>query len=354
MIPVLRPALARLFDLDSTWHEIGHVGIRMALVGLLVLVVFFVLVLPGCMSPSAETVLPIRIGYQKWGTCSILKSRGTLETALTRLGGSVEWIEFPSGPPLLEALNAGGIDFGHTGDSPPIFAQAAGVPLVYVGASTPCPENSGIVVAKDSPIKTLADLKGRKIAFTKGSSAHTMILRALAQVDLTLADIEPAYLSAADGRAAMQAGSVDAWSIWDPYLALAEQEGEMQLLAGGEGLVAGREYYLASREFLLKRPEMLALLIRELNTSKRWASENPAAAAKFLASLVGLDEKVAERAEKRSGRYGVENDEAVIIAEQQRLADDYLALGLLPSQIDVRTAVKLIQPASDKSSAETD
>lgn len=204
------------------------------------------------------------------------------------------------------------------------------------------------MVAEDSPIRTLADLKGRRIAFTKGSSAHTMVLRALAQVGLTLADVQPAYLSPADGRAAMQSGVVDAWSIWDPYLALAEQDGGLRLLAGGEGLVAGREFYLASPDFKNSRPEMLALLIRELHKSRQWAAENPEETIALLASLASVDARVAERAGKRTGRYGAETDAAVIISEQQQLAEDYFSLGLLPSRIDVRSAVQLVQPASDE------
>jgi sulfonate transport system substrate-binding protein len=303
------------------------------------------LLIAGCDHLSSEKAASVRIGYQKWGVCSILKALGNLETALKAEGCRVEWIEFPAGPPLLEALNAGSIDFGHTGDSPPVFAQAAGVPLLYVGSSTPCPESSGIVVRADSPIKSLADLRGKKVAFTKGSSAHTMLLRALPTVGLNLADIEPAYLSPADGRAALEAGSVDAWSIWDPYLALAEQEGGARLLVSGEGFVHNRDFYLASANFVTQRRGLVATLLEELNKTKHWAANNPLDTAKLLAKQVGMEINTVERAGRRQGRYGVETDDAVVAAEQQQLADDYYALGLLPRQIDVRSAFDFVTPA---------
>jgi sulfonate transport system substrate-binding protein len=307
----------------------------------------FGLLIAGCDRSPAGKAPPLRIGYQKWGTCSILKASGRLEVALKANGGRVEWIEFPAGPPLLEALNAGSIDFGHTGDSSPVFAQAAGVPLVYVGSSAPCPESSGIVVRADSPIQTLADLRGRKVAFTKGSSAHTMLLRALPSVGLNLDDIEPAYLSPADGRAALQAESVDAWSIWDPYLALAEQEGEARLLVSGEGFVHNRDFYLASASFLAERRDLVATLLAELNKTKRWAIQNPLDTATLLANQVGMEINAVQRAGRRAGRYDTETDNAAVAAEQQRLADDYYALGLLPHQIDVRSVFDFVTPAGE-------
>lgn len=141
MTSVLKRTCERIRHAASVRPAELRPGDRRYVLRLIALFVAISAVFPGCESSAPTEVFPvmIRIGYQKWGTCSILKHRGTLEVALRQFGGSVEWIEFPSGPPLLEALNAGSIDFGHTGDSPPIFAQAAGVPLIYVGASTPCP-----------------------------------------------------------------------------------------------------------------------------------------------------------------------------------------------------------------------
>ena len=124
----------------------------------------------------------IRVGYQKYGTLVLLKGKGLLEKKLAPLGYSVRWSEFPSGPPLLEALNAGAIDFGSAGETPPIFAQAASPGFVYVAAEPPAPRGEAILVPGDSAVRSLADLKGRTVAFNKGSNVHFLLVQALARV----------------------------------------------------------------------------------------------------------------------------------------------------------------------------
>ena len=171
--------------------------------------------------PSAQDKV-VRIGFQKYGKLVLLKSKGTLEKKLKPLGYKVEWTEFPSGPPLLEALNVGAIDFGNTGEAPPIFAQAAGAPLVYVAHEPPAPKGEAILVPKDSPIKTVADLKGKKVALNKGSNVHYLLVKALEKAGVKYSEIEPVFLAPADARAAFERGSVDAWVIWDPFQAAAE------------------------------------------------------------------------------------------------------------------------------------
>ena len=153
----------------------------------------------------------------------LLKSLGAARKALARPRCS--WVEFPAGPQLLEALAVGSVDFGATGDSPPVFAQAAGKDLFYVGAEPPKPDSSAILVKPDSPLKTLADLKGKRVALQKGSSSHFLLVQALKKAGLQWSDIQPVYLPPADARAAFERGAVDAWAIWDPYYAAAEMTG---------------------------------------------------------------------------------------------------------------------------------
>src|SRR5215510_12181800 len=136
----------------------------------------------------------VRIGYQKYGKLVLLKGRGTLEDKLKPLGYTVTWTEFPSGPPLLEALNVGSIDFGDVGEAPPIFAQAAGAPLVYVAATTTRPQSEAVLVPPDSPIRSPADLKGKRIALNKGSNVHYFLVKLLRQHGLQYRDVHPVFL----------------------------------------------------------------------------------------------------------------------------------------------------------------
>ncbi len=159
-------------------------------------------------TPTEAQDKVVRIGFQKYGKLVLLKSKGTLEGKLKPLGYKVVWTEFPAGPQLLEALNVGAIDFGNTGEAPPIFAQAAGAPLVYVAHEPPAPEGEAILVPKDSPIKSVADLKGKKVALNKGSNVHYLLVKALEKAGVKYSDIEPVFLAPADARAAFERGSV--------------------------------------------------------------------------------------------------------------------------------------------------
>ncbi|OWK39081.1 aliphatic sulfonate ABC transporter substrate-binding protein [Fimbriiglobus ruber] len=295
-------------------------------------------VVPGCGSGSgADGVL--RIGYQKWSTYSILKTSGELERAFAARGLRIEWVEFPAGPPLLEALNAGSIDLGHAGDSPPLFAQAAGVPFVYIAASSPSPESAAVLVREGSPLRAVSDLRGKRIGFTKGTSAHTLLLRVLEKHGLAFTDVEPVYLAPSDGRAALEAGAVDAWAIWDPYAAAAEYGGGVRRLVGGTGYVSGREYYFASSTAATERPEVIRAFLDELAGVKAWAKQRPAEVSGLLAGQTGLDPRAVALAEARRDRYDTGPVTADLVADQQALADRYFEIGLLPHRIEVRAAV---------------
>src|ERR1700743_1098369 len=192
----------------------------------------------------------VRIGYQKYGKLVLLKGKGSLEEKLRPLGYKVSWTEFPSGPPLLEALNVGAIDFGVAGETPPIFAQAAGAPLVYLAYDPPAPQGEAILVPKDSALKSVAELKGKKVALNKGSNVHYLLVKALEKAGLKYTDIQPVFLAPSDALAAFSRGSVDAWVIWDPYEAAAEASTGARVLADGTGIVSNYQFYFTSKSFL--------------------------------------------------------------------------------------------------------
>ena len=197
----------------------GANTLRRSLVALFAAAISFGAITQAQAASDNESVL--RIGYQKYGTLVLLKSSGALEKRLAEQGVEVKWTEFPGGPQLLEGLNVGSVDFGVTGETPPVFAQAAGADLLYVAHEPPAPTGEAILVPKDSPIKSVAELKGKKVALNKGSNVHYLLVRALEEANLSITDITPVYLPPADARAAFERGSVDAWVIWDPFQAAA-------------------------------------------------------------------------------------------------------------------------------------
>jgi sulfonate transport system substrate-binding protein len=281
----------------------------------------------------------VRIGFQKGSSnLLVLKSKGLLEKSLGDLGYTITWTEFPAGPPLLEALNAGAIDFGSTGAPPPIFAQAAGADLIYAAAATPSPFEEGILVPKDSPIQTIADLAGKNVGVAKGSSANAFLALALESVGLNWEDAEAVYLLPADAKAAFDGGAIDAWAIWDPYAAVTEETSGARSIANGQTVDhTNRSFYLAARPFATNDAEALRTLLDTLVESDAWAAENPEEVARLVAAETGIDEAILLTVEKRSA-YGIEEVTAAIVAEQQSLADMFLDLGLIPERIDVASA----------------
>ena len=286
---------------------------------------------------SAQQTL--RIGYQKSGAFLLVRNEGTLEQKLKPLGYDIEWREFSSGPPVLEALNASAIDIGHSGDAPLIFAQAKGVPFVYIGQSLPSPDSTAILVPKDSPLKTLADLKGKKLAFAKGSSSHFVVAQALIKAGLTFADITPVFLSPPDGRAAFQSGTIDAWAVWDPFFAAAEVDAQARVLSGSERLQSHREFYFARPDFAAKNPAIIEAVLAVLTESGEKAIANPKATAAFLAPKLGTKLEILERSEGRKQRYTAKPLDAQGLAEQQEVADTFLKLGLIPAAVNVKDVI---------------
>lgn len=283
---------------------------------------------------AAKDPEQLRIGYQKSAVnLVILKQQGVLEKRFPNT--RVSWIEFPAGPQLLEALSVGSLEFGLTGDSPPVFAQAAGKDLLYVGAEPPKPDSSAILVLKDSPVKTLADLKGRKIALQKGSSAHYLLVRAVEKAGLQWSDIQPVYLIPADARAAFERRSVDAWAIWDPYYAATELALQPRVLATGRDLSSNNSFYLASRAFATQYSTAVAALFEELTRADRLVQENRREVIRLISDFSGLDAGVVSLFLQRRPKSPVGPLSPQTVADQQRVADAFHQLGLIPRTVTV-------------------
>ncbi|GAB2463921.1 sulfonate ABC transporter substrate-binding protein [Comamonas humi] len=278
----------------------------------------------------------LRIGNQK-GVLSLLKGRGTLEQRLAPLGVKLSWTEFTAGPVQLEALNVGSIDFGDVGEAPPIFAQAAGAPLAYVAATVARPRSEAVLVPQGSAIRSVAELKGKRIALNKGSNVHYFIARLAEKNGLAYGDLQLVYLPPADARAAFEKGSVDAWVIWDPFLAAAEHTLGARVLADATGVVNNRAYYFSSLNYASRNADVIRVLVEEIDKVEQWGQGNRDAYAAELARLLGLPQPVLDLATRRT-QFGASAITRAVLAEQQQVADTFLALKLIPRKINVLDA----------------
>lgn len=294
---------------------------------------------------ATENPKEIRIGYQKSGVLLIAKQQELLEKRFKPLGIEVKWVEFSFGPPLLEALNTGSIDYGATGDAPPIFAQSARANLLYVAAQPGRGDTQAIVVPADSPIKTLDELRGKRIGFAKASSAHNLTIAALESVGIRYEEITPLYLPPADAAAAFSRGALDAWTIWDPYLAIAEITKGARRLPVGETAAAQNTFFLGNKEFTTRYPHIVSGINTELAKATAWARDNRDAAARLYAAATGVDLAAMQRTVGRT-EYVFTPVTVKVATEQQRVADRFHKLGLIPKPIAVRDIVWHWTPGS--------
>ena len=313
-------------------HDNTRKTLRRPLFAGLAIVLACALALP---AQARETV---RIGYQKSSTLiTLLKTQGTLEKALGKDNIDISWHEFPSGLPLLEALNIGNVDISaDVADTVPIFAQAAQAKLTYFAEESPSPSAQAIVVPKDSPITQLGDLKGKKVAVTKAAGTHYLLIAALTKAGLSFSDIQPAYLSPADGRAAFENGKVDAWVAWEPFLTSVQRQLPTRTLTDGVGLASYKRYYLTSTAYAKAHPEVLKRVYEQLHLAGGWVKSHPREAAQVLGPLWGnLDVDTVEAANAHRS-YQVKPVKADQLGEQQKIADAFFKAGLLPTAVDAK------------------
>lgn len=251
----------------------------------------FMLLLVWSTASLAKDPASFRIGYQKGSVSMVLaKSHKMLEQRFPTT--KIQWIEFPAGPQMLEALNVGSIDLGSTGDIPPLFAQAASADLLYVGSEPPKPKAEVILVPTSSPLHQVSDLKGKKVAFQKGSSSHNLLLRALEQAGLSFKDIQATYLTPADARAAFQQGDVDAWAIWDPYYSAAMLQGNARVLVDGSKLKQTGSFYLATRKFTETNGVFVQRVLTTFSDADALTRSHRQESIDLLAQAMGLPKPV--------------------------------------------------------------
>ncbi|WP_052049585.1 sulfonate ABC transporter substrate-binding protein [Leptolyngbya sp. KIOST-1] len=288
---------------------------------------------------SAGGSKAIRVGYQKSSTIlNLLKNQKRLEDRFKGESVNISFNEFAAGPQMLEALNVGSIDLAYTGETPPVFAQAADAPLLYIAWEDVGPLAEALLVQQDSPIQSVAELKGKKVALNKGSNVHYLLVKALEEAGLQYSDIETAYLPPGDARPAFEQKNVDAWVIWDPFQAAAEKQLGARILRDGKGIVQNRGFYLATKSFVEGNPDLVTGLLEELEAVSTFAKDNPPEVSKFLSNELGIPTDVLDLVETRRG-YGIQPITPEVVAYQQDVADVFYNLQLIPKQIDVSTVI---------------
>ena len=280
----------------------------------------------------------LRIGYQKSSVSMVLAREHKLfEAALP--GTQVQWIEFLGGPPLIEALNGGSLDIGNIGDIPPIFAQAAGIDVQYFAVEPNEGKSEAVLVPTTSGVQHVAELKGKRVALLKGSSAHNLFLKSLLRAGLQWKDVDVVYLSPSDGRAAFEQGKVDAWVVWDPYYSAAVVDGSARVLGDGQGLNPAGTFFVASGPYAKQHPQAIAAIINTLAQAQRLSLDHPDESIALMAKTLGLQPAVVKSYFEHRSSTPIRPLGTADIATQQGTADLFFANGLIPKKVDVQQAV---------------
>lgn len=290
---------------------------------------------------SSKDLVEIRIGYQKgMSLLGLLKENSNIEERLKAEGYKVSWNEFAATPAMLEAMVDGGIVFGGGGATGSVFAQQAERSFVRVAAQTGVTAGSSIIVSGDSDIQTVKDLKGKKVSVPKGTTQHYMLVKALEKEGLTIDDIDLQFINAAEAFPAFGNGSIDAWSIWDPFTAEAEASFDARVIAdnttvfGDKAPLEGENLYYAERTFAMEHPKIIDIIIDELAIVGQWTNENTAEAAKILANLYSSDAKVQEVVEGRAGTREILPMNEETIEPLQNITDFFYEDGIIPDKLD--------------------
>lgn len=220
----------------------------------------------------------------------VIKEKGWLDDAAKDQGVKVEWVQSAGSNKANEALRADAVNVGSTAGSAALLARSNGSPIKTIDLYSR-PEWAALVVAKDSKIKSVKDLKGKTVAATKGTDPYFFLLQALEQAGLSEKDITVQNLQHADGRTALVNGSVDAWSGLDPIMAAAEQDGAKSLYRNLDFNTYGA--LNAREDFIKQSPELAQLVVDSYEKAREWSGKHPEETAKILADVAGLDPKVA-------------------------------------------------------------
>lgn len=283
--------------------------------------------------PAARAETVLRVGDQVAGVRSLLEAAHALDD----VPYTIEWSQFPAAAPLLEALNAGALDVGFTGDIPYLFVYAAGAPVKVIGATRSQPSANAVLVPKDSPAQSFADLKGKRIAVNRGGNGHFEALGLLEHAGLTPDDVTLVFLGPTDAKSAFAAGSVDAWVIWEPYVSMAVVGDGARVVADAAGVYPSKTFELAHDDAIAGKRDAVLDFHRRVERAKLWALQHPEPIAAQISALTRIPEDIALRSLRTKQETPIAIDDAVV-AETQGEADLFTRHHVLPAALDVSAA----------------
>ena len=278
----------------------------------------------------------VRIGVQgSGGLFGKAREEQWFEKEFAKHGVTVEWAEFQSGPPMTEAMASNRVDFAGLGNMPIIAAQAADISFKVISQSLEGKNNVAIIVPADSPAQSISDLKGKKVAVTKGSNAFNFLYRGLTSEDVSASDVEVIQLQPDETQPAFESGSVDAWATWDPYITLNTLTGKAKVLTDGEKLgILSPSFNIVRKEFADKNPDLVTLYLKVLNDALAWEKEHEDEAIQRYADERGIPVDVIKGTFDRARQINIPVSEAMI-EEQQKTADFQYEQKTIRKNIDV-------------------
>lgn len=284
---------------------------------------------------GAAHAVTFTIGYQKGGIPNILKALGTLDKYAAQ-SIDFRWVLFTAGPPLLEAANAGAVDFGSVGNAPGVFALAGGADLKYVAVSVNHSDSTeAVIVPQGSALQQVSDLKGKRVGVARGSSAHAFLYSVLKSAGLTLSDVTVVPLLPPDARPAFESGSIDAWVVWDPYLTTTVQATGARILRDHKGLGRGDNYHLVPSAVLTnpEKKRALQVLLAELENAATWANKNQSTVISQFSGELGIPKNVLEVTVPKSVPFNIRPFRSTDLKPLQSLATAFREAGVLPREV---------------------
>lgn len=286
---------------------------------------------------ASKHLTTVTIGYQKADPVDIARARGEFAKKMQKKGYKVVFKEFQDGTALTTALQSGDIDYARIGDVPPVTGQANGLGFVYIAAGSDKVKGSGIEVKKTAGITSVADLKGKTIAYTKGTSAQFMVIQALKQAGLTTDDVKLVNMDQSAAAVAFAKGTVDAWATWDPYTSTAEVNADATLLVDGAGLAKNRDFIVATKQYAAKHQTVSKYLTEYLAEDMSWANTHKPQLITMLTKMLKLKRSIVTKMVNRR-EYSMGQVTTSILQEQQTIADVFYAEGVISKKIDVTAA----------------